>query len=106
LEDGETHPVYKAINLLAYDAGNVGNHEFNYGLDYLNTSLQGANFPYINANVYIDDQDDDPTNDQNYFTPYLILDKTFVDDNGQEHAVKVGVIGFVPPKLCNGTRLT
>jgi 2',3'-cyclic-nucleotide 2'-phosphodiesterase/3'-nucleotidase len=99
LEDGEIHPVYKAMNLLTYDGGNIGNHEFNYGLDFLETSLQGANFPYVNANVYIDDQDDDPSNDQNYFTPYILLDKTFVDDNGKEHALKVGVIGFVPPQI-------
>jgi len=99
LQDGETHPVYKAMNLLDYDLGNIGNHEFNYGLDFLNKTLNGSNFPYVNANVYIDDKDNDPTNDKNYFTPYEILDKTFKDENGQEHTLKVGVIGFVPPQV-------
>ncbi|WP_283154196.1 bifunctional 2',3'-cyclic-nucleotide 2'-phosphodiesterase/3'-nucleotidase [Guptibacillus hwajinpoensis] len=99
LKKGETHPVYKAMNLLNYDAGNIGNHEFNFGLDFLQTSLAGANFPYINANVYVDDHDDDPSNDQNYFTPYQILDKSVKDDSGTEHQLKVGVIGFVPPQV-------
>ena len=99
LQKGETHPVYKAMNLLDYDAGNIGNHEFNFGLDFLQTSLTGANFPYINANVYVDDHDNDPTNDQNYFTPYEILDKTVKDESGSEHQLKVGVIGFVPPQV-------
>ncbi len=99
LQKGETHPVYKAMNLLDYDAGNIGNHEFNFGLDFLQTSLSGANFPYINANVYVDDHDNDPTNDQNYFTPYDILDKTVMDEAGVEHQLKVGVIGFVPPQV-------
>lgn len=99
LKQGETHPVYKAMNLLDYDAGNIGNHEFNYGLDYLDMTLEGANFPYINANVYVDDGDDDETNDKNYFTPYQILDKKVTDENGKEHTIKVGVIGFVPPQV-------
>ncbi|KHE72046.1 bifunctional 2',3'-cyclic-nucleotide 2'-phosphodiesterase/3'-nucleotidase, partial [Halobacillus sp. BBL2006] len=99
LQEGETHPVYKAMNLLDYEAGNIGNHEFNYGLDFLNTILKGANFPYINANVYVDDHDDNPTNDENYFTPYKILDKTVIDESGQDRQLKVGVIGFVPPQI-------
>ncbi|MCV5647872.1 2',3'-cyclic-nucleotide 2'-phosphodiesterase, partial [Escherichia coli] len=48
----DVHPVYKAMNKLDYDVGNIGNHEFNYGLDFLQTTLKGANFPYINANVF------------------------------------------------------
>lgn len=99
LEDGETHPVYKAMNLLDYEVGNLGNHEFNYGLEFLNRSIAGAAFPYVNANVYIDDQDNDPTNDKNYFTPYVILDKEVVDNNGDKHIIKIGVIGFVPPQI-------
>jgi 2',3'-cyclic-nucleotide 2'-phosphodiesterase / 3'-nucleotidase len=99
LQDGETHPVYKAMNLLNYDTGNIGNHEFNYGLDFLETSLKGSNFPYVNANVYVDDKDNDPTNDENYFEPYQILDRTVVDADGEQHAIKVGVIGFVPPQI-------
>ncbi|MCA1055285.1 bifunctional 2',3'-cyclic-nucleotide 2'-phosphodiesterase/3'-nucleotidase [Rossellomorea aquimaris] len=99
LQEGEMHPVYKAMNLLDYDAGNIGNHEFNYGLDFLGNSLQGSNFPYVNANVYKDDKDGDPSNDENYFTPYQILDKDVVDEDGETHTLKVGVIGFTPPQI-------
>ncbi|XNQ60744.1 bifunctional 2',3'-cyclic-nucleotide 2'-phosphodiesterase/3'-nucleotidase [Alkalihalobacillus sp. 1P02AB] len=95
LEEGEIHPVYKAMNLLDYDAGNIGNHEFNYGLDFLEKTLNGSNFPYVNANVYFADDSED----KNYFTPYLILDRMFVDQSGEEHALKIGVIGFVPPQI-------
>lgn len=99
LENGEVHPVYKAMNQLGYDAGNLGNHEFNYGLEFLDRTLKGAAFPYVNANVYIDDQDQDETNDKNKFTPYLILDKEVTDEDGEKHTIKVGVIGFVPPQI-------
>jgi 2',3'-cyclic-nucleotide 2'-phosphodiesterase / 3'-nucleotidase len=99
LENGETHPVYKAMNLLDYDAGNLGNHEFNYGLDFLDRTLKGAEFPYVNANVYIDDKDQDESNDKNRFTPYVIIDKEVTDEDGEKHTIKVGVIGFVPPQI-------
>ena len=104
LQAGEVHPVYKAMNLLNYDAGNIGNHEFNYGLDFLDLSLEGADFPYINANVYVDDGDDNPDNDENAYTPYLILDKTVTDESGTEHELRVGVIGFVPPQIMEWDR--
>ncbi|MBO8156140.1 MAG: bifunctional 2',3'-cyclic-nucleotide 2'-phosphodiesterase/3'-nucleotidase [Bacillaceae bacterium] len=99
LESGETHPVYKVMNELKYDAGNIGNHEFNYGLDFLHTSLEGSAFPYVNANVYVDDGDDDPSNDQNMYDPYVILKRTVVDGDGEEHEINVGVIGFTPPQI-------
>lgn len=93
LKNGEVHPVYKAMNLLDYEVGNLGNHEFNYGLDFLKASLAGASFPYINANVY------DLKTGKNLFTPYLIKSYTFKDTEGGEHDVKVGYIGFVPPQI-------
>ena len=99
LRFGETHPAYKAMNLLDYDVGNVGNHEFNYGLDFLMKSLSSANFPYVNSNVYVDDGDNDASNDQPYFQPYIIKDKTFVDSDGKKQTVKIGYIGFVPPQI-------
>ncbi|MGN7359577.1 bifunctional 2',3'-cyclic-nucleotide 2'-phosphodiesterase/3'-nucleotidase [Paenibacillus sp. SAF-054] len=99
LKPGETHPVYKAMDLMNYDAGGVGNHEFNYGLDFLKLAEKGANFPIVNANIYKDDGDKDDSNDVNYFTPYTILDKKVIDENGQEQTVKVGVIAFAPPQI-------
>lgn len=79
--------------------GIVGNHEFNDGLGFLNTALKNAPYPIVNANIYVDDHDLDPTNDKNYFTPYQILDKTIVDDAGNTKTVKVGVVGFAPPQI-------
>ena len=99
LQDGQVHPAYKVMNQLAYDAANFGNHEFNYGLPFLRRSIQGANFPYVNANVYLDDKDKDSANAKHAFTPYVLLDRQFKDAQGQRHSLKVGVIGFVPPQI-------
>ncbi|QED47892.1 metallophosphoesterase [Cytobacillus dafuensis] len=97
LNPHDIHPVFKAMNLLNYDAATVGNHEFNYGLDFLRDSLQGANFPYVNANIYIDDHNDFEGDDINYFNPYVILERQFMDSNGKKQTLKVGVIGFLTP---------
>ncbi|ALR93132.1 2',3'-cyclic-nucleotide 2'-phosphodiesterase [Vibrio alginolyticus] len=90
---GEIHPVYKAMNKLDYDVGNIGNHEFNYGLEFLKNSIDGANFPYVSANVF------DKKTGEHYFKPYLIKTHTFKDTDGQSHEIKVGYIGFVPPQI-------
>ena len=90
---GEIHPVYKAMNQLDYDVGNIGNHEFNYGLEFLKNSIDGANFPYVSANVF------DKKTGEHYFKPYLIKTHTFKDTDGQSHEIKVGYIGFVPPQI-------
>ncbi|WP_020593326.1 bifunctional 2',3'-cyclic-nucleotide 2'-phosphodiesterase/3'-nucleotidase [Kiloniella laminariae] len=99
LKAGEVHPVFKAMNLLDYDAGNLGNHEFNYGLEFLNESINDAAFPYVSANVFADDGDADPTNDKPLYDPYVILNREMVDATGEKHAIKIGVIGFLPPQI-------
>ncbi|EGT5661355.1 bifunctional 2',3'-cyclic-nucleotide 2'-phosphodiesterase/3'-nucleotidase [Cronobacter dublinensis subsp. dublinensis] len=93
LKDGDVHPVYKAMNTLDYSVGNLGNHEFNYGLDYLHKALAGANFPYVNANI-IDAKTQKPL-----FTPYLIKETQVKDKDGKPHTLKIGYIGFVPPQI-------
>ncbi len=99
LRQGDVHPIYKAMNLLGYDAGNIGNHEFNYGLDFLLRTVEGADFPYTLANVYVLDGDDNPANDKPLFEPYLILERELEAEDGSRHAIKVGVIGFTPPQI-------
>ena len=49
LSAGQVHPIYKAMNTLSYDVANIGNHEFNFGLPFLQEAINDANFPYISA---------------------------------------------------------
>ncbi len=99
LESHQVHPIYKAMNLLDYDVANIGNHEFNYGLDFLKEAINDANFPYISANVFYDDGDNDSSNDVPYFKPYLIQSKSVLDEDGNSHTLNIGYIGFVPPQI-------
>ena len=96
-----THPLYRVMNLMKYDVISLGNHEFNYGLDYLNKVISKTEFPVINSNVYKDDKDTNEENDQNYFKPYHVFEKEVEDESGQKQKVKIGVMGFVPPQVMN-----
>jgi len=103
MKEGDLHPIIAAMNTLGYDASTLGNHEFNYGLDFLMKSLAGANFPFVSANI-AKTMGSDPTKDDTLIPPYIILDRTVVDGTGAEHAIRVGIIGFVPPQIMNWDR--
>ena len=61
------------MNYLAPDAATLGNHEFDYGLPHLLFLEKMANFPIVNANLYI----------KNYhkrlMQPYIIINKAGFD---------------------------
>ncbi|KPZ72617.1 2',3'-cyclic-nucleotide 2'-phosphodiesterase/3'-nucleotidase precursor [Shewanella sp. P1-14-1] len=97
----DTHPAYKAMNTLDYAVGNIGNHEFNYGLDFLDQATAAANFPYISANVYceIDNCFRDVKAGEPLFKPYIITEQEVIDNQGAKHTIKIGYIGFVPPQI-------
>jgi len=96
---GDTHPVIRAMNKMSYDAGTLGNHEFNYGLDFLAKSLAGAKHPVVCANVAKGPLGGGPRGDDTLLRPYVILDRDVVDEAGQQHRIKIGVIGFTPPQI-------
>ncbi|MCB1357179.1 MAG: bifunctional 2',3'-cyclic-nucleotide 2'-phosphodiesterase/3'-nucleotidase [Maritimibacter sp.] len=103
MKEGDLHPVIAAMNTVGFEASTLGNHEFNYGLDFLTKSLAGANFPVVSANV-VTEAGATATADKTLVKPYVILDKTVVDGAGAEHTVKVGLIGFVPPQIMTWDR--
>lgn len=109
--------MYKVMDQLGYDAGSIGNHEFNYGLEWLarvtgskfnvdglppvasQPSCAGPSFPLLSANV-VSKKDGQPI-----FKPYVILQRTVktTDASGKptELPVKIAVIGFTPPPIVN-----
>ena len=99
MKEGDVHPVIKAMNTLGYSVGTLGNHEFNYGLDFMFKVLAGANFPFVCANLTKGQLASDPTKDDLFFKPYLILEKKIKDGSGNESPIKIGFIGFVPPQI-------
>lgn len=103
MKEGDLHPVISAMNTVGFDASTLGNHEFNYGLDFLMKSLAGAEFPVVCANV-VSEMGGNPRDDRTLLKPYVILDQEVTDGNGETHVVKVGLIGFVPPQIMTWDR--
>lgn len=84
------HPMAEAFNAMAYDAQNLGNHEFNYGLEVLEDYKGEINAPLLGANVHT------LVPGAISFEPYTIVDKVI---DGK--TVKVGVLGLVTPGVRN-----
>lgn len=92
-KEGKPNPAIDALNFMHYDVGTLGNHEFNYGLTYLDDAIKQAKFPIVNANV-VKAGTEEPA-----FQPYFIQEKEVIDENGQKHTVKIGYVGFVTPQI-------
>ncbi len=103
MKEGDMHPIIQAMNAVGFDASTLGNHEFNYGLDFLMKSLAGADFPVVSANV-VKEMGSDPTKDVTLVKPYVIQERTVTDGAGASHPIRVGLIGFVPPQIMNWDR--
>ena len=77
--------IISLVNLLKPDAAVLGNHEFNYGLDYLGQVLKERSFPILGANI------SGESSSRIVDAPYKII---------EEKGVKIGIVGlttqFIP----------
>ena len=106
--------MYKAMGVLKYDVATLGNHEFNYGLPFLNQILGGGlivdgvnpnekcakpGFAVTLANVLSE------KTKQPLVAPYVVLDRTITatQDDGTrvQLPIKVGFIGITTPGIMN-----
>ncbi|QBX35777.1 bifunctional 2',3'-cyclic-nucleotide 2'-phosphodiesterase/3'-nucleotidase [Paracoccus liaowanqingii] len=99
MPEGASHPVIQAMDALGYDGGTLGNHEFNYGLEFLERSLAGAGWPVVCANVEIVEE-----SGATLLPPYAVLERELVDGAGEAHPIRIGIIGFVPPQIMQWDR--
>ncbi|MCL4676683.1 MAG: bifunctional 2',3'-cyclic-nucleotide 2'-phosphodiesterase/3'-nucleotidase, partial [Pararhodobacter sp.] len=103
MREGDLHPVMAAMNTLGYDAGTLGNHEFNYGVPFMDLVNARADFPLVCAN-FARTLGATPREDALHLPPYVILDRMVTDGAGAEHPIKVGIIGFLPPQIMQWDR--
>ncbi len=71
-------PTAEALNLMHFDVGTLGNHDFDKGPDAMRKLVGVANFPYIAANVL------DARTEKPLLPPYVVV---------QRAGVKIGFIG-------------
>ncbi|MCB1397649.1 MAG: bifunctional 2',3'-cyclic-nucleotide 2'-phosphodiesterase/3'-nucleotidase [Rhodobacter sp.] len=98
LREGDVHPIIAAMNALDFDAITLGNHEFNYGLDFLMRAIDGAACPVVSSNLATR-LGADPRRDRTLIKPYVLLDRQVTDGMGVAHPIRIGVIGFAPPQV-------
>ncbi|WP_176715481.1 bifunctional 2',3'-cyclic-nucleotide 2'-phosphodiesterase/3'-nucleotidase [Thioclava sp. SK-1] len=100
----DVHPFIAAMNTLRYDAGTPGNHEFDYGLVFLQRILRDTAHPMVCANV-LTAHPEERSNMQHVLPPWVILQRDMVDDRGNTHLLRIGVIGVLPPQVTLWNRL-
>ncbi len=92
------HPMVSVFNYMKYDAINIGNHEFNFGLDFLKKAaihseaqFLSANTRFVLTNTYLQ-----------HVKPYIIKHIDVSKITGVEHdKLRIGIIGTVTPAIPN-----
>ena len=82
-------PIYQIANLLGFDAGTLGNHEFDYGWRRTQEFIHIARFPLVSANIV-------DAEGKTMAKPYVIL---------TVGGIRVGIIGAILGDLV-GTVIT
>ncbi len=75
------NPIIAAMNAMRYDAAAIGNHEYNYGVPYLERAVAQAQFPMLSANTWKPDG-------SHKFKPWAIVER---------QGVKIGIVGATTP---------
>lgn len=75
------NPIIAAMNAMRYDAAAIGNHEYNYGVPYLERAVTQARFPMLSANTWKPDG-------THKFRSWAIVDR---------QGIKVGIVGATTP---------
>jgi 2',3'-cyclic-nucleotide 2'-phosphodiesterase (5'-nucleotidase family) len=76
------YPLLKVAEAMNFDAFVLGNHEFNFGIEYLNKRIEQTTIPVLGANIYHYETK------ESAYKPYLIKNVG---------GVNIGVIGLTTP---------
>ncbi|WP_026882002.1 bifunctional metallophosphatase/5'-nucleotidase [Clostridium akagii] len=88
IDNKKANPIIDVLNYLKYDAGVIGNHEFNYGRKILDNAIKQSEFPWLSANILAK-----ATNEPFCGKPYVI--KEF------STGVRVGILGLTTKYIPN-----
>ena len=78
-----TNPIIAAMNAMRYDASAIGNHEYNYGVPYLDSVVRQAKFPFLSTNTYRLDPEG-----VHAYRPWTIIERG---------GLKIGIVGATTP---------
>lgn len=94
-----TQPIYKAMAKVGYDAITLGNHDFDYGYDYIVNQLKasGMKSKVVLSNVV------DSLTGKYIWKENMLLTRTMKSESGEKVKIKVGIIGETIPNLTSKT---
>jgi 2',3'-cyclic-nucleotide 2'-phosphodiesterase (5'-nucleotidase family) len=78
-----TNPIIATMNAMQYDASAIGNHEYNYGVPYIDSAVRQAKFPFLSANAYRLDPEG-----VHAYRPWTIIERA---------GLKIGIVGATTP---------
>jgi 2',3'-cyclic-nucleotide 2'-phosphodiesterase/3'-nucleotidase len=82
--DLEVHPMVEAMNSMGYDIWTLGNHEFNFGMDFINRNIDHFDGTVLSSNIK------NKKDGSEFVNSYQIFNV-----NG----ARVAVIGIIPPYI-------
>lgn len=93
--ENAVQPIYKAMAAVNYDAVTLGNHDFDYGYEYIDKqlSLSGLKNKCVLSNIVVADTGKTAWNDTKVITKKVKTDK------GKTVTVTIGLIGVTYPDM-------
>ncbi len=95
----EIQPIYQALSQIGYDAITLGNHDFDYGYEYILRQLNGTGLKDI---TIVSNVTDSKTGEYPFLENMLIT-RTLTSTAGNKIDVKIGIIGQTIPTLTSKT---
>lgn len=95
----EIQPIYKAMALIGYDAISLGNHDFDYGYEYILKQLKGTGL----MDITIVSNVTDSKTGEHPFLENMLITREVKTSKGNKVEVKIGIIGQTIPTLTGKT---
>jgi len=95
----EVQPIYKALAMIGYDAITLGNHDFDYGYEYILNQLNGSGLKDITVVSNVTDS----KTGEHPFLENMLITRKMKTTSGDTVTVKVGIIGQTIPTLTGKT---
>lgn len=93
--DSGAQYMYEEMKAVGYDAITLGNHDFDYGVDYIQKAISdsGLKNKVVLSNVV------DAKTKKNLYKGSMIVSKNVTTTTGKKRTIKIGFVGAVVPSL-------
>jgi 2',3'-cyclic-nucleotide 2'-phosphodiesterase/3'-nucleotidase len=92
-------PIYQAMATIGYDAITLGNHDFDYGFEYIKNQIEGSGLKDVTVVSNItDSKTGNPVWNEN-----MLITRKVMTEEGNSVDINIGVIGETIPNLSKKT---